>query len=306
MERLAHAHAYFDGWNAHDAEAIAATFAPGGTYTDPIVQSLGPEATGAYAVGLAAAFPDLRFELVTASLTDDGAVAAQWVMRGTNSGSFNGLPPTGREIALPGADFITFTDGGIETVTGYFDGGRVPRDLGLDVIVQPSTIGPWTFGVASRATAGRDAPAGALSVTFLEARTDEEVEEVRRRSREIVHELLGGTRFPLVRRRDRRTAHVHHQRLGDSRGSARRPQQPAPSRGRLSDVRAEDRLRRANGDMGAVAPQRAHGAMHGLRQDVPSRRRSAHAARRCPPRRRSERRREQVRLRPAARGADSQ
>ena len=190
MERLAHAHAYFDGWNAHDAEAIAATFAPGGTYTDPIVQSLGPEATGAYAVGLAAAFPDLRFELVTASLTDDGAVAAQWVMRGTNSGSFNGLPPTGREIAVPGADFITFTDGGIETVTGYFDGGRVPRDLGLDVIVQPSAIGPWTFGVASRATAGRDAPAGALSVTFLEARTDEEVEEVRRRSREIVHELL--------------------------------------------------------------------------------------------------------------------
>ena len=38
MERLAHAHAYFDGWNAHDAEAIAATFAPGGTYTDPTRQ----------------------------------------------------------------------------------------------------------------------------------------------------------------------------------------------------------------------------------------------------------------------------
>ncbi len=197
IDRLAHAQRYFDGWNAHDAEAIAATFAPGGTYTDPLVQGLDPGATGAYAVGLAAAFPDLRFEIVTAALTDDEAVAAQWVMRGTNSGSFNGLPPTGREIALPGADFITFADDGtgIATVTGYFDGGRVPRDLGLDVIVQPSTIGPWTFGVSSRATAGRDAPAGALSVTFLEARSDEEVEEVRRRSRDIVHELLGAPGF---------------------------------------------------------------------------------------------------------------
>ena len=192
MDRLAHAQRYFDGWNAHDAEAIAATFASGGTYSDPLVQRLDADATGAYAVGLAAAFPDLRFELVTASLTDDGAVAAQWVMRGTNSGSFNGLPPTGREIALPGADFITFADDGtgIATVTGYFDGGGVPRDLGLDVIVQPSTIGPWTFGVASRASAGREAAPGAISLTFLEARSDEEVQEVRTRSRAIVHDLL--------------------------------------------------------------------------------------------------------------------
>jgi heme-degrading monooxygenase HmoA len=118
-------------------------------------------------------------------------------MRGTNSGPFNGLPPTGREIALPGADFITFADDGwgIASVTGYFDSARVPRDLGLDVIVQPTTIGPWTFGVASRASAGREAPAGAISLTFLEARSAEEVEEVRTRSREIVHELLDAPGF---------------------------------------------------------------------------------------------------------------
>lgn len=197
MDRLSLAQRYFDGWNAHDAEAIAATFAQGGTYTDPIVQGLDPDATGAYAVGLAAAFPDLRFELVTSTLTDDGAVAAQWVMRGTNSGPFNGLPPTGHEIALPGADFITFADdgSGIASVTGYFDSAGVPRDLGLDVIVQPRTIGPWTFGVASRASAGRDAPAGAISLTFLEARSDEEVEEVRTRTREIVKDILGAPGF---------------------------------------------------------------------------------------------------------------
>ena len=44
MDRLAHAQRYFDGWNAHDAEAIAATFASGGTYSDPLVQGLDPDA----------------------------------------------------------------------------------------------------------------------------------------------------------------------------------------------------------------------------------------------------------------------
>jgi steroid delta-isomerase-like uncharacterized protein len=197
MDRLAHAARYFEGWNAHDAEAIAATFAPGGTYSDPLVKGLDAEATGAYALGLVAAFPDLRFELVSTALTDDGAVSAQWIMRGTNDGPFQGLPATGREIALPGADFIRFADdgSGIASVVGYFDSAVVPRELGLDVIVQPKTIGPWTFGVASRASVGNDAPPGAMSLTFLEARSDEEVEEVRRRSREIVHELLGADGF---------------------------------------------------------------------------------------------------------------
>jgi steroid delta-isomerase-like uncharacterized protein len=197
MDFLAHAQRYFDAWNAHDAEAIAATFAPGGTYTDALVQGLDAEATGAYAVGLAAAFPDLQFDLVTSTVAADDTVVAQWVMRGTNSGSFNGLPPTGREIALPGADFIAFAEdgSGIASVTGYFDSARVPRDLDLSVLVQPKTIGPWTFGVASRATVGRDAPAGAISLTFLEARSDEEVEEVSARSRSIVHELLDAPGF---------------------------------------------------------------------------------------------------------------
>jgi steroid delta-isomerase-like uncharacterized protein len=197
MDRLALAQRYFDGWNAHDAAAIAATFAPGGTYSDPSVEGLDPEATGAYAVGLAGAFPDLRFELVSAALTADGDVAAQWVMRGTNDGPFNGLPPSGREIALPGADFIAFADGdaGIAAVTGYFDGSRVARDLGLDVIVQPSAIGPWSFGVASRAASERTAPAGAFSLTVLEARSAEEIEEVRMRAREIAGQLLSAPGF---------------------------------------------------------------------------------------------------------------
>ena len=76
-------------------------------------------------------------------------------MKGTNTASFNGLPPTNLPVALPGADFIRVEGDRILSVQGYFDGGAVPRQLGLDVIVQPKSIGPFSFGISTRATTGK-------------------------------------------------------------------------------------------------------------------------------------------------------
>ena len=56
--------------------------------------------------GLFAAFPDISFSIASAGLAAPDFVAAQWIMRGTNSGSMMGLPPTGKPIELHGADFI--------------------------------------------------------------------------------------------------------------------------------------------------------------------------------------------------------
>jgi predicted ester cyclase len=69
-------------------------------------QPLAGPAIAAYASGLWAAFPDLSFEIVSAAPAGDRMIAAQWIMRGTNRASMQGLPPTGRTVALPGADFI--------------------------------------------------------------------------------------------------------------------------------------------------------------------------------------------------------
>ena len=245
----------------------------------------GGEATGAYAPGLAAAFPDLRFELVSASLTEDGAVAAQWVMRGTNSGPFNGLPPTGREVALPGADFITFADGeaGIATVTGYFDGGRIPRDLGLDVIVQPSALGPWTFGIASHATSGSDAPAGAFGLTVLEARSDEEILDVRMRTREIVTQLLDAPGFISF-------MGVTIGRRMHTISAWETPRPPAASAATPATARPSARMlgprQAAWGQTGIWAPHHLNGAIVRCSECAgwSGKPRPASAGRRCPPR----------------------
>jgi steroid delta-isomerase-like uncharacterized protein len=141
MQVLEPVERYFDAWNSHDSGAIAACFGSGGGYTDPVSGQLSPPSISAYASGLFSAFPDLRFELhVTA--VDEPYVVAQWTMTGTQSGPFNGLPPTEARIKLPGIDVITLGEAGLRLVEGYFDQRTLLEQLGVQVAVQPSNVGP--------------------------------------------------------------------------------------------------------------------------------------------------------------------
>jgi hypothetical protein len=75
-------------------------------------------------------------------------------------------------------------------VQGYFDSRAVPDQLGLQVVVQPQAIGPFSFGISTSAQTGKNIKPGAFSVTMLEARSDEEVEQIGEISREIASEML--------------------------------------------------------------------------------------------------------------------
>jgi steroid delta-isomerase-like uncharacterized protein len=183
---------YVAAWNARDADRLAGTFRPGGTYEDP--NTGGPlEASplGGYAGALWTAFPDLTFEEVDYRETAPGDIVFRWIMRGTNRGSLRGLPPTGATIALPGADFITACDDGVQRVEGYFDSATLMRQMGLQVNVQPFTAGPVRFGVCTSVRSDSTAAPGAVSLTMIEARTDDEVQQIRDASRRIMLQLRG-------------------------------------------------------------------------------------------------------------------
>jgi steroid delta-isomerase-like uncharacterized protein len=183
--------AYAEAWNRHDAAAIVATFTDGGTYTDPTTPGpLTGTAIGDYAKALWDAFPDLSFEMLNSLENDDGLISAEWHMSGTNTGSMYGLPPTGRSISLRGADFVRVKGGKIRSVQGYFDSGAVPRSLGLDVIVQPTALGPFEFGTSVRVSSGSRAVPGAFSITVFEARSEEEKLAVMESGRKITEEML--------------------------------------------------------------------------------------------------------------------
>jgi steroid delta-isomerase-like uncharacterized protein len=182
---------YFDAWNYHDAEAIIATFAEGGTYSDPSAgQGLEGNAIAVYAEGLWSTFPDLSFEIISVGHMSANMVAAQWLMRGTNTGPLQGLPPTGRTVEVQGADFLAVEGDRLRSVHGYFDSRAVPDQLGLQVLVQPHAIGSFSFGTSVSVQSGKTCKPGAYSITKLEARSEDEIQQIRQLTRQIATEML--------------------------------------------------------------------------------------------------------------------
>ncbi len=180
---------YFNAWNAHDPEGVVATFVEGGTYSDPAVSRLTGDAIASYVRGLIDMFPDLSFEAVRLTAADDSMVAAEWRMRGTNTGLFQGLPPTGRAISLRGADFIQVQGDKIASVKGYFDPYAIPKQLGLQVIVQPESLGLALFGTSVVMRSGKTTKPGAFSLTFIQSDSDDDFHKITEFSQKIAQEL---------------------------------------------------------------------------------------------------------------------
>jgi steroid delta-isomerase-like uncharacterized protein len=88
--------AYLQAWNDHDGPAVVATLVEGGTYVDPTLPApIGGQVLADYVAGLAAAFPDLRFDV--GQLTAEGdRVVAQWRMHGTKHRPAARRAPTDR------------------------------------------------------------------------------------------------------------------------------------------------------------------------------------------------------------------
>lgn len=101
-----------------------------------------------------------------------------------------GLPPTGREISVPGADFIEITGDKIKSVTGYFDTRAVPEQLGLQVLVQPNQLGPFSFGSSVAVQLGKRVKPGAFSITSL-WNSAEQSEEIHAFTRDTAKDMLG-------------------------------------------------------------------------------------------------------------------
>jgi steroid delta-isomerase-like uncharacterized protein len=182
---------YVQAWVERDADAILAHLGGRGTYEDPATSGpISGEALRAYVEGLWSAFPDLTFIEESIGEIAPERVASQWLMRGTNYGSFAGLPPTGLTVELRGADIIELDDGRICSVTGYFDAGQVPRQLGLDVIVQPKEVGPFKLGIVGGVQTGKTMAPGAFAITCLHARDDEAAEQIKQVSAAAWFEML--------------------------------------------------------------------------------------------------------------------
>ncbi len=90
---------YVETFTADGLDQWIATFATDGAYSDPrTVQPVMKHDLAAYFDGLFAGFPDLRCETVALGSISEHVWVWRFVLHGTNTGSFRGLPATGRSV----------------------------------------------------------------------------------------------------------------------------------------------------------------------------------------------------------------
>jgi steroid delta-isomerase-like uncharacterized protein len=65
-----------------------------------------------YVTSLHEAFPDIHFT-IDDQFADGDRVATRWTARGTHSGMFQGIPPTGKEIRMTAIDIDRVANGKI-------------------------------------------------------------------------------------------------------------------------------------------------------------------------------------------------
>ena len=122
---------HVDAENAADYETALATFQhPRYEYvaTDEVYD--GAEEVMAHWKEFDRAFPDQQIEIVKLHTADD-AVLMEAVARGTHTGPFRGLPPTGRRFEQQFLAIFVFEDDGLVCERVYYDVATVLQQLGI-------------------------------------------------------------------------------------------------------------------------------------------------------------------------------
>jgi steroid delta-isomerase-like uncharacterized protein len=119
---------------AHDPHALDVLCAPGCNMIEPGVNLTGGGQISAYMQTFFTAFPDLRIEVESMVEVGD-AVATEVRFVGTHTGPLAGpdgeLPATGKRVDLPGADFMSVSNGKVTSWRVYYDTGTFMSQLGL-------------------------------------------------------------------------------------------------------------------------------------------------------------------------------
>jgi steroid delta-isomerase-like uncharacterized protein len=106
---------WIEAYNERDLETEANLLAP--DYVAHVPAAPGPleglEAWRQFSGSFAEAFPDIR--LTIQDIVAEGeTVAARVAFRGTHSGEFQGIPPTGKEVAFTSIEVNRVRDGKVE------------------------------------------------------------------------------------------------------------------------------------------------------------------------------------------------
>ena len=118
-------------WDGRDSEALTLGHAEQGTIISPIFRSVQGRADilSSYR-SLFATFPDWRY-VGQLLLVDGERVAQEFTVHATHSGTFMGLPPSGRQFDIRGVRLFEMKDGLIAHERRYYDFTGLLIQLGV-------------------------------------------------------------------------------------------------------------------------------------------------------------------------------
>ncbi|MFD7846195.1 ester cyclase [Nocardia sp. NPDC059764] len=122
-------------WNTGRLAAADELMAPDVIIHAPEVGGI--EGLKAFNTAMRTAFPDWHSTLEEVVAEGD-RVAERWTGRGTQLGEFQGIPATGRTVAVPGVVFYQVRDGRITEFRGSFDLFDLLGQLGALPQAQPA------------------------------------------------------------------------------------------------------------------------------------------------------------------------
>ena len=135
---------WIEAFNERDLEGEADLLAPG--YVAHVPSPQGPldleglEAWRGFTAPFVEAFPDLRLTIVDMAAEGD-TVAARVAFRGTHRGEFQGLPPSGKQVAFSSMEFNRVVDGKVEEHWVEINLLGLVQQLGVATIPGPQQLG---------------------------------------------------------------------------------------------------------------------------------------------------------------------
>ena len=131
--RLAMVEEHVGHENRHDLAGIMSTFGDEAEYADRPwgERHRGRSAVEQYYRDLLVALPDLQIDVQDRLVTDD-AVVLEVVISGTQTGTWRGLPATGRRVRFPLCGIFRFAPSGkLASESIYYDRAGVLAQVGL-------------------------------------------------------------------------------------------------------------------------------------------------------------------------------
>jgi steroid delta-isomerase-like uncharacterized protein len=132
---------WIEAFNERDLQGEADVLAPGfvAHVPDAPLDLEGLEAWRGFTAPFVEAFPDLRLTIQDIAAEGD-TVAARVAFRGTHRGEFQGLPPTGKEVAFSSMEFNRVVDGKVEEHWVEINLLGLVQQLGVATIPGPQQL----------------------------------------------------------------------------------------------------------------------------------------------------------------------